>query len=552
MKPADKPTRDIPSQVSARPGRAQRSARFRSPAPEEGSDPRPPGAGKADHQGRRPRAGRSARWLAALVALHALGCASAPPDEGDAAETGRGLLFPGQVEQAGGPAGGVALADPAWIDAGQMLTARGEHTATLLDDGRVLIAGGLLGLDEGIVCDPAFSQTYLDSAEIYDHDAAVFVPAAPMSRARIDHTATRLPDGRVLAVGGLDAADSAEIYDPALDVWQPAAPPLVARARHAATRLLDGRVLVTGGVAGEAQAAAVELYDPTTEAWTAGPPMAAARGPHRAVLLLDGRVLVTGGAAGELAGRAEIFDPATASWSLTAARDGVANHLTATLLQDGRVLATGRDGVAEVYDPVADTWTAAPGKLGDTPPSGSIDDFDHVYSHGVLGEAAAPLPDGQVMISGGIEAITYMFAWGGTICSTAYLEHAHNIYGRVQTYDPASNAWSPASWIPARGYHTATPLQDGAVLVAGGYTYAWSYREVESTASALVHGAPRGDGARCSRARGATPEPSDDVAPTGGCSAAGSRDDGWTAAAAGLGLLLASRRRRTSSATRAA
>ncbi|WP_437668890.1 Kelch repeat-containing protein [Sorangium sp. So ce131] len=393
------------------------------------------------------------------------------------------------------------LVDPLWVATGTMLTSRAEHTATLLDDGRILIAGGFLGEDVGFICDPAYSTTPLSSAEVYDPATGAFLSAAPMAAARGDHTATRLADGRVLVVGGEAEGPSAEIYDPALDAWRAASSPSVSRARHTATLLDDGRVLLAGGATGSTATASTEIYDPATDTWAPGPAMLSVRAGHQATRLLDGRVLATGGMSGPVAGAVEIFDPVTATWSAAAPLDPI-RWLTATQLLDGRVLVTGLAGAAAVYDPAADAWTAAPGKWGDTPETGSWDDWTYMTGLGVLGEAAARLSDGQVMISGGIEAIYYAFPWGGTICSSVYLEHAHTVYNRVQLYDPVTNTWSPGGSIPTpRGYHSATSLDDGGLLVAGGYTLLWSTHEGESTRSAVVYtGAPLMNGAPCSAA----------------------------------------------------
>ncbi|WP_437854586.1 Kelch repeat-containing protein [Sorangium sp. So ce363] len=394
------------------------------------------------------------------------------------------------------------LVDPLWVATGRMITPRAEHTATLLDDGRVLIAGGFLSWDEGIICDPMFSTTPLGSAEIYDPATGAFLAAAPMAAVNGGHTATRLADGRVLVIGEEAGGTSAELYDDALDAWRAASSPSVSRSRPTVTLLDDGRVLLTGGRVGSADTESTEIYDPATDTWAPGPSMRNARAAHKATRLLDGRVLVTGGTHGAAAGAVEIFDPATAAWSAAAPLGGGTPWLTATLLLDGRVLVTGLAGAAEVYDPAVDAWTAAPGKWGDTPATGSLDDGTYVTGLGVLGEAAARLPGGQVMISGGIEAIYYADPWGGTICSSLYLAHAHDTYDRVQLYDPVTDAWSPGGNIPAaRGYHSATSLDDGGVLVAGGYTWLWSTREGLSTGSAVVYASdPLTNGAPCSTA----------------------------------------------------
>ncbi len=154
-----------------------------------------------------------------------------------------------------------------------------------------------------------------------------------LATARLDHTATLLPDGRLLVVGGrgvdgLTALASAELYQPRTGRWAPAAPLRTGRAQHTATLLPDGRVLVAGGVAvaGEGDAAAflalasVELFSPATGRWTPGPPLAEARGNHTATLLPDGTVLVAGGTRegrGALAS-VEVLAPGAHAWAAAA------------------------------------------------------------------------------------------------------------------------------------------------------------------------------------------------------------------------------------------
>jgi hypothetical protein len=146
-------------------------------------------------------------------------------------------------------------------------SAQNSHSATLLSDGRVLVAGGWSG------------TTAIATADLFDPNARTWAPAAPLLTPRIFHAATRLPDGRVLVMGGWDnngdVLTSAEVYDPASAAWLPAAPLRNARAGHAALTLPDGRVLVVGGCFGSQASGAVsspgqpwdvqsiaEVYDP--------------------------------------------------------------------------------------------------------------------------------------------------------------------------------------------------------------------------------------------------------------------------------------------------
>ena len=221
------------------------------------------------------------------------------------------LLLDGRVLVAGGGVGTFAeLYDPAsgtWSATGSMVEVRGGATITVLLDGRVLVTGG---------------QSFgVGTAELYDPTTETWTATASLSAGRIDHTAVLLPDGTVLVAGGYTydatgnngtALASAELYDPITETWTATGSMAAARAGLAAALLSDGTVLVAGGQdirdnAGLGNVATAELYDPTSRAWTATPEMIEARYLHSATLLLDGRVLVTGG--GSTSPTAELYDP---------------------------------------------------------------------------------------------------------------------------------------------------------------------------------------------------------------------------------------------------
>ena len=172
-----------------------------------------------------------------------------------------------------------------------MATARRGHTATLLADGRVLIAGG------ATCCDSPGELN--DTAEVYDPGTGVFQPTGSLVTARGFHTATLLADGRVLLTGGFVALDgpttaSAEVYDPSTGHFSPAGAMQVDRIVHSAILLTDGRVLVVGGLHASA---ATDVFDPTTDLWQPGPILEPAWGASTVTLLRNGRVLVFGGEA---------------------------------------------------------------------------------------------------------------------------------------------------------------------------------------------------------------------------------------------------------------
>ena len=215
------------------------------------------------------------------------------------------LLLNGKVLVAGGfnrntasVVGTAELYDPAtgtWTPTGSLATARDYHTATLLLNGKVLVAGG---------APDAAGYSSFSSAEVYDPAAGTWATIGPMSSARQAHTATLLPDGRVLVAGGGDAGyfiSGAEIYNPAAGDWTPTGSLVSARGIHTANLLPDGKVLAAGGNYNSFSAPTIvassssELYDPATGTWTASGFLNAARSTHVATLLPNGKVLVAAG-----------------------------------------------------------------------------------------------------------------------------------------------------------------------------------------------------------------------------------------------------------------
>jgi N-acetylneuraminic acid mutarotase len=331
----------------------------------------------------------------------------------------------------------------AWLMADSMTNSRADHGAVLLADGRVLVAGGL------------GASTSLSTVEIYDPSTNTWTTKASMASARIAPTATLLQNGKVLVTGGYSLSPTtyyatAELYNPANNTWSSAGSMQVlgvgpGRARHTATLLDNGKVLVVGGTTnGTASTQTAYLYDPLLNLWTATtlPPMAG-RFNHSATLLSNGKVLIAGGSSGAASlNSAELFNPLSNTFAATPTNmPAVRQQHTDTRLATGKVLlaggASGNSSIATtaIYDPTANTWTAGAS-----------------MASARKGHEAALLSDGTVVAFGGVDGTTYPMT--------------------EETYNPTSNTWSVVGngYNDAHAFHTATTLQNGRVLMTGGYT----------------------------------------------------------------------------------
>jgi hypothetical protein len=253
---------------------------------------------------------------------------------------------------------------------GSMAIGRQSHTATLLKNGRVLIAGGY---------DARGNR--LATAELYDPRTGRFTPAGRLSTPRGGHTATLLSDGRVLIVGGTGPGytflKSAELYDPHTGRFTQTGSMSVSRESATATLLRDGRVLVAGGHAGRHEDiriyASTELYSPTTGTFSPGPDMSISRHKHDAVLLRDGRVLIVAGSDERddlgLYDSVELFDPATDSFTRTGSLHEGRYKMQGTtiVLAGGEALVCCGGAGAELFDPATGEFGRVSGSLGPGP-----------------------------------------------------------------------------------------------------------------------------------------------------------------------------------------
>ena len=251
--------------------------------------------------------------------------------------------------------------------AGSMSIGRSGHTATLLKNGKLLIAGGWTG-----------RYNLRRSAELYDPATGVFTPTGDMVIERAGNTAALLPDGRVLVAGGEDrgenALSSAEVYDPSTGEFTRIGDMTEPRGEATATALRNGKILIVGGGSGHYPSQNVyrsaELYDPATGKFTSTGQMSVGRHKHAAVLLGSGKVLVVGGSDnrdwhGEYSS-AEIYDSATGRFSSTGTMSAARFKLpyAAVLLDNGTVLVAGGGSFAEVYDESKGSFSKVEGSLG--------------------------------------------------------------------------------------------------------------------------------------------------------------------------------------------
>jgi hypothetical protein len=294
---------------------------------------------------------------------------------------------------------------------------RGGHSATLLPDGTIVVLGGE-------------SATSTVSAQRCDTSGCTEDGALLAFFER--HDAVLLPTGKILVEGGTWPSAS-ELYDPVTGEAHELPGGIMG---YRLVPLRDGRVLAVGGVS-------AMIFDSTTETWSPGPALTNDSEPFgAAVALADGRVLAVQTCYGCATTAAEIFDPRANSWTPTDRTVAPHQSPTLTLLRDGRVLLVGGGAGdvpvgAELFDPTTDTWKIA----GD-------------LSQNRMGHAASLLLDGRVLVT------------GGRIRSLS-ADRQHPTYA---LFDPTSETWTTGDELPWRQYHPSLVTGDGSVLVLGGDT----------------------------------------------------------------------------------
>lgn len=339
--------------------------------------------------------------------------------------------------------------------AGKMSYRRANHTTTFLPDGAMLVTGGSNG------------PNILAASELYDPDTKTFTPTAgQMHETRSLHTATLLPNGRVLVAGGYStnaastgAIAGAELYYPDTRLWRSSSTMNSPRNNHTATLLPDGNVLVVGGYANGQYLSSAEIYVSTAQAWRSAAPLSSARALHTTTLLRDGRVMVIGGQTSlGVANTYEIYNPAAGTWSgpsvINPGGSAVSvRYHTTSLLASGEVLvAGGNDG----------SWETGRAMIYDPNPGGG---WKYARSMPVARErhTATLLPNGNLAVIGGAKAV----ALGGQ--PNPSVEIYDPSTGLWSEWGGGMDINGVAYSLPApRAYHTATLSRDGYIHVIGG------------------------------------------------------------------------------------
>jgi hypothetical protein len=337
----------------------------------------------------------------------------------------------------------------AYTPTGNLTVPRTFHTATLVPNGNVFLAGG------------SSRNIPTSSTELYNPSTGTFTAAGDMTTPRYEHTATLLPDGKVLITGGLMRGEgglltpqaTAELYDPWTGSFMATGSMTVPRNRHVATLLHNGKVLIVGGSRPVPNRAwppyqSAEFYDPSTGTFTATGDMTEP-GADTATLLPNGKVLITKCVDDcynpAKPSHAELYDPSSGTFARTGdmvdALQGAGPKVI--LLMDGKVLVAGGDlnvigsAIAQIYDPAVGVFVST-GKMTADIEQG----------------AAVLLPDGSVFISG--ESISF---------ATHPIPGAT---GATELYDPISGAFGPPMASRPLWGQAATLLPNGTVLQSGG------------------------------------------------------------------------------------
>jgi hypothetical protein len=348
-----------------------------------------------------------------------------------------------------------------WSFTGSMEQARHYFTATLLNNGQVLIVGGTRHGVGGLA-----------EAELYNPATGTFSTTGSLNTGRYSHTATLLNNGKVLIAGGTNtisgALASAELYDPTTGTFRTTGS-LSCACGYSPTLLPNGNVLFTGGFNGSNAVATAEIYNTSSGTFSVTGNLNVARAGPSTTLLGNGKVLVAGGvfytgtipftAVAHYLASAELYDPTSGTFSLTGNLHTARSSQSATLLTNGNILlAAGQnDGANGGYLSSAELYNPATGKFTVT---GSLNTPRILHT-------AHLLPSGQVLIVAGNHF--------GSIAS-------------AELYNPATGTFSnTASLNTPRQGHASALLTNGQVLATGGYESQLGSRLGDLSSAELFH-----------------------------------------------------------------
>jgi galactose oxidase-like protein len=355
-----------------------------------------------------------------------------------------------------------------------------------------------IGGDTGRVLLVFIAASLGSTAVATAQSGGTFTPTGNMTAPRSQHTATLLPDGRVLITGGgsgnASILTSAEIYDPDTGTFRAAASMTVARRMHTATLLPDDRVLIVGGYGAGGALASAELFDPRTGTFTATGSLDTARGGHTAILLSTGKVLIVGGYGWNTypnVAPAELYDPVSGTFASAgsyAGRGGCDFCAPSVLLSDGAVLFPGQYP-AQLYDPARDVFGPIGMMLYDQSTAAALMNGQVLFAGGApigrIADAELYNPATRTFVSTGSMASRRVWhsltllpngmvlaAGGETDSCTDRSCYFAGSLATAELYDPSTGAFvATGSMTAARGSHSATVLGNGNVLIAGGVSY---------------------------------------------------------------------------------
>jgi N-acetylneuraminic acid mutarotase len=339
----------------------------------------------------------------------------------------------------------LAAGSGTWTSIASLHNARESHTATLLSNGNVVVAGG-----QG-------SGNVIASTEVYSPTTGAWTTSGSLNTARASAGAVLLSSGYVIVAGGCISSclggntATSELYNSVNGSWSYTGSMITARVYFGMVLLSSGKVLAMGGCTGQNSngctgvTASAEVYDPSSGTWSATGSMKAARGALTATLLQSGKVLVAGGinGAGNPIKSAELYDPSTGKFSYTGSLSTARDEHTATLLANGNVMVTGGENTSsisttkcELYNPSTKVWSSG----------GNLSTARQEHT-------AVLLANGNILVSGGNKV---------TASTTTVLSSA-------ELYNATTGVWSKTgSMHSARVGQSSTLLQSGVVLNAAG------------------------------------------------------------------------------------